>query len=89
MSKSAPNVPAAFQISDEIVKGVLDQTRQGLDLETFDTASMAHLMASVRLMSMRGVQAADLHILVESLSGMILDGEGPTEETDLSHDVKH
>jgi len=94
MSKSMPNVAAAFQICEEIVEGVLDQTENGSDLESLDTASLAHLMAAVQLMTMRGLNSDSVHILIESLYGMLVDRKSDTTITQVDDEplisgVKH
>ena len=93
--KSIPNVEAAFQICEEIVNGVLAQTDNGKHLETLDTANLAHLMAAVQLMTMRGINENDIHILLESLCKMLVSrdsagslpqvGDGGTEPEGVKH----
>ena len=93
--KSIPNVEAAFQICEEIVNGVLAQTDNGKQLETLDTATLAHLMAAIQLMTMCGVNENDIHILLESLCKMLVPrksegslpqvGDGGTEPDEVKH----
>ncbi len=77
MKYSEPDVAAAFDVCEEIVEGVLSQTEDGADHETLDTAALAHLMASVQLMSMRGVPGCGIHTLLDGLLSMLQDEDAP------------